>query len=585
MYKAPVEEIAHMLSKVAGLDQAMEKGEAGELTPDLLSAILEEAGKFAGEAAAPLYEIGDREGASYSDGRVTMPRGWKELYTAWLEAGWNGLSGPVEAGGQGLPIALSVAVTEMWNSASMAFGIGPTLTIGTVEALHRHGSEKLQAVYLEKLTSGEWMGTMNLTEPQAGTDLAALRSRAERRDDGTYHLFGQKIFITFGEHDLTENIVHFVLARLPDAPAGNKGLSLFLVPKFIPDENGAPGLLNDVNCVGIEHKMGIHASPTCTMIYGGGAGETGEPGAVSWLVGEENNGLACMFTMMNSARLYVGIQGLGVAEAATQLAQSYANDRLQGRRPGNPADMVPIAEHPDVRRMLMTMKALTGAARAICYACGVALDLAHSNDPQTARFWNDRASLLTPMAKSFSSDIGVEVASLGIQVHGGMGYIEETGAARLYRDARIACIYEGTNGVQAMDLVGRKLSLSGGEAVKSLLSEFDAVVEDVRASNRPEFGETANALAAALADLREAAEFLGRNGGDIALYGATPFQRLFSLVAGAGYLARSALASDAAERVALARFMAEDVLADVSGLKRRTMAGAVLAETSVAILA
>ncbi|MBB4002963.1 acyl-CoA dehydrogenase family protein [Aurantimonas endophytica] len=587
MYKAPITDIAFALEKVAGLGPAMEQGLLGELTPDLLHAVLEEAGRFAGERVAPLAMTGDREGAAVLDGVVTTPKGWRELYADWSASGWNALTGSEVFGGQGLPTALSAAVFEMWNSASMGFAIGPTLTVGAVEALEAHGSPELQDRYLPKLVSGEWMGTMNLTEPQAGSDLSALKARAERAADGTYRIFGTKIYITYGEQDFTDNIVHLVLARLPDAPAGVKGISLFLVPKFLPEADGSLGRRNDVFCSALEHKLGIHGSPTCTMIYGDGfvAGE--EAGAVGWLIGEENRGLACMFTMMNNARLLVGIQGVGVAEAAFQQALSYAGERRQGRATrlvpdaGTPGQMSPIVEHPDVARMLLTMKALTGAARAICYACGHATDMARAlgDDPTAAKAWKERANLLTPVAKAFSTDIGVEVASLGIQVHGGMGYVEETGAARLLRDARIAPIYEGTNGIQAIDLVMRKLGQSGGAAIEAYLAELTQTADAVAARNEPDFGATGAALAASLGDIREAAAFMTRcvaeGDTDMALAGATSFLRLFGLVAGGVYLAKGALAEPMQpERVALARFMAENLLTETAGLARRVVAGA-----------
>lgn len=331
MYTAPVEDIAFALTAVSGLGEAMRAGDSGDLTPDLLDAILTEAGRFATEEIAPLSAIGDRQGARAANGVVTTPEGWRDLYARWIDGGWNALTGPTDFGGQGLPVALSAAVFEIWNGASMAFALGPMLTVGAVEAIAAHGSEEMKRVYLEKLVSGAWMGTMNLTEPQAGSDLSALSSRAERRDDGSYRIFGTKIYITYGEHDFTDNIVHLVLARLPDAPAGVKGISLFLVPKFLVEADGSLGARNDVKCHALEHKLGIHGSPTCTMIYGDGTGETGEAGAVGWVVGEENKGLACMFTMMNNARLHVGTQGVGVAEAAYQKALAYARDRRQGR--------------------------------------------------------------------------------------------------------------------------------------------------------------------------------------------------------------------------------------------------------------
>ncbi len=482
MYKAPVEEIAFTLKHVAGLDEALRSGRFGDLSGDVVEAVLQEAGRFASEEVAPLYKAGDRTGAVLKDAAVTMPPGWRDLYGRWIESGWNALTGPQEHGGQALPMMLAVAVLEMWNSASMAFGIGPTLTMGAVEALDKHASEELKRTYLDKLVSGEWMGTMNLTEPQAGSDLNALRARAERAGDGTYRIFGQKIFITYGEHDLTDNIVHLVLARLPDAPAGTRGLSLFLVPKFLVNADGSLGSRNDVFCSGIEEKLGIHGSPTCTMIYGDGFGGA-SPGAVGWLVGEENRGLACMFTMMNNARLAVGMQGVAVAEAAFQKALAYANERRQGRAASYAGEgMAPIVHHPDVQRNLLSMKALTQAARAIAYSCAHALDMAHVSAGEEARRWQQRADLLTPLAKAFSTDVGVDVASLGLQVHGGMGYIEETGAAALYRDARIAPIYEGTNGIQAIDLVTRKLPLGEGEHIHGYIDELVAMAAAARAS-------------------------------------------------------------------------------------------------------
>ncbi len=595
MYKAPVTDIAFTLKSVAGLDEAMANGRLGELTPDLLDAILEEAGRFAGETLAPLAPTGDREGARAADGRVTTPAGWPQAYADWSAGGWAALTGPEAHGGQGLPTALSAAAFEIWNGASMGFAIGPCLTVGAVEALEAHGSAELQALYLPRLISGEWMGTMNLTEPQAGSDLSALRTRAERRADGTYRIFGTKIYITYGEHDWTDNIVHLVLARLPDAPAGVKGISLFLVPKFIPDADGGLGARNDVWCHSIEHKMGIHGSPTCTMIYGDGKGGTGEAGAVGWLVGEENRGLACMFTMMNNARLLVGMQGVGVAEAATQKAVAYANERRQGRstrlaaKPEPSDPMSPIVEHPDVARMLLTMKAMTGMARAITYACGFATDLSRERDDEArARFWQERANLLTPVAKAFATDVGVEVASLGVQVHGGMGYVEETGAARLLRDARIAPIYEGTNGIQAIDLVTRKIGQSEGATVAAYLAELEAVAEGLRASNRPDTGEAAARLSKAIADLREATDHLLRRIAEKrtgeALAGATPYLRLFGLTAGTAYLAKGALADEAPARLALARFAAENILPETAALKRIVLTGAASLAAAHALL-
>lgn len=588
MYRAPVEEISNTLKHVAGLGKALDSGLLDNLSDDLVDAILEEAGKFASEEIAPLHEIGDSHGTPLQDAAVTMPPGWRELYSRWIEGGWNAIAGPEDYGGQGLATMMQTATLEMWNSGSMAFGIGPTLTMGAVEAIDKHGSEHLKSTYLAKLVSGEWMGTMNLTEPQAGSDLNALRSRAEPAGDGTYRIFGQKIFITYGEHDLTDNIVHLVLARLPDAPAGTRGISLFVVPKFLPDDDGAPGQRNDVFCSGVEHKLGIHASPTCTMIFGDGFVQDQDPGAIGWLVGEENRGLACMFTMMNNARLAVGIQGVAIAETAWQKARDFAIERRQGRAPGSTAEkMSPIIEHPDVRRNLMTMKALTDASRAICYCCAHAIDMARETDGETSEFWNERANLLTPLAKAFSTDIGVEVASIGVQVHGGMGFVEETGAAGLLRDSRIAPIYEGTNGIQAIDLVTRKLSLSGGEHVRGYIDELRQECEALRASNLPGFGRTADRIETALDDLRETTLWLQARSADGSmtevLAGATPYLRLFSLAASGALLTRGAIGSKSEQGIALCRFFAENLVAETAALKDRVMSGSesLLASASV----
>ncbi|MDM9623725.1 acyl-CoA dehydrogenase [Rhizobium sp. S96] len=580
MYKAPVEDIAFTLKHVAGMGQAIESGLLGDLGEDLVDAILAEAGRFATDEVAPLAEIGDRQGARLINGEVTTPDGWRDLYKNWIAGGWNGLTAPEEFGGQALPHMLNVAALEMWNSGSTAFALCPTLTMGSVEAIYTHGSDALKNLYLAKLVSGEWTGTMNLTEPHAGSDLGALKTRAERRNDGTYRIFGQKIFITWGEHDAAENIIHLVLARLPDAPAGTRGISLFLVPKFLVNADGSLGARNDLFAHSLEHKLGIHGSPTCTMIYGDGRfGE--DKGAVAWLVGEENKGLACMFTMMNNARLAVGMEGVAIAEAATQKAIAYARERTQGKAPGwTGTGMSPIIEHPDIARMLLTMKALTQGARAISYSCAHATDMAHRADDNT-QHWQERAALLTPIAKSFSTDVGVDVASLGIQVHGGMGFIEETGAARYLRDARIAPIYEGTNGIQAIDLVTRKLPLSGGAQVHGFIDELKGIADTVRAVNLPGFASTANRLDAAITDLGEATDWLLTQLADgntaAALSGATPYQRLFGLVLTGCYLAKGGLAavdSGAEARVALCRFAAENLLPEVTALKDAVISGA-----------
>ena len=587
-YRAPVNEIAFTLKHVAGLKAGIDAGAFGDLGEDLVDAILEEAGRFATDEITPLRAVGDEVGAVWKDRAVTTPPGWADLYRRWTEGGWNAINGPEEYGGQALPMMLGVAALEMWNSGSMAFAIGPTLTMGAVEALDKHGSQALRDTYLAKLVSGEWMGTMNLTEPQAGSDLAALRARAEPAGDGTYRIFGQKIFITYGEHDFTDNIVHLVLARLPDAPAGTRGISLFLAPKFLVNPDGSLGARNDAFCASIEHKLGIHGSPTATMIYGDGSVEGMAPGAIGWLIGEENKGLACMFTMMNNARLAVGMQGVGIAEAALQKAVAYAKDRRQGKASGYAGEgMAPIVYHPDVQRNLLTMQALTQIARAITYSCAHALDMAHGGGNDAAH-WRDRANLLTPIAKAFATDVGVDVASLGVQIHGGMGFIEETGAAQFLRDARIAPIYEGTNGIQAIDLVSRKLPLDGGEHVKGYIAEMKAVVAQLAASNRDGFGESAAHLDAALDDLTAATDFMqqaladGRT--DEALTGATPYLRLFALATGGAYLAKGAMAGDDAARVALCRFYAENLVDECAALRRRTTEGAASLSAAAASL-
>ena len=572
-YRAPVADIAFALKHTAGLKEALAEGLYSEMDQDTIDAVLEEAGKFASDVIAPLNRVGDTFGTPFKDGNVTMPPGWKDAYTAWAAAGWNGLAAPSAFGGQDLPHALNAACIEMWNAASMAFGIGPVLTMAAIDALHAYGTDALKQRYLEKLVTGEWMGTMQLTEPQAGSDVGALRTRATRAADGSYRLTGSKIFITYGEHDLTSNIIHFVLARLPDAPAGTKGISLFLVPKIMPD-----GTRNDVRAHSLEHKMGIHASPTCTMIYGD------KGGAMGFLIGEEHKGMACMFTMMNRARLAVGLQGVGIAERATQQALVYARERKQGAAGA-------IVHYPDVKRMLLTMRALTGSARAICYATGVALDRSLRGKDEAARqAAHERCSLLTPVAKAFSTDIGVEVASLGVQVHGGMGFIEETGAAQHYRDARIAAIYEGTNGIQALDLVARKVPLAGGNTIRLYLNELREIVKAVQASNVQAFGQTGARLNEAVDSLERATQWLlAQKTSETTLAGATPYLRLFGNAAGGCMLAEQALAAlrepgDAAARVALARFFAENVAVAASGLERNVVDGAASVLNADAVL-
>lgn len=587
-YRAPTDEIAFTLKHVAGLDAAMTAGLTGDLNEELLEAILAEAARFAADEIEPIAKAGDRTGAKLEDGSVTMPPGWREVYKAWCDGGWNAIGGPQEFGGQSLPQTLQSAVLEIWNSAAMAFGLGPTLTFGAIDAIHKHASPELQATWLQKLVSGEWMATMNLTEPQAGSDLALLKSRAERAGDGTYRIFGTKIFITYGEHDLTDNIVHLVLARLPDAPPGTRGISLFLVPKFLVNADGSLGARNDVWCTGLEHKLGLHGSPTCVMTYGD------KGGAVGYLIGEENRGLQCMFTMMNSARLATGMQGVAIGEASYQKALAYARDRRQGKVAGSDAPgPAPIIEHPDVQRMLLTQKALTAAARSIAYSCAQAIDMSHWHDGVEGTHWSERAGLLTPIAKAFCSDIGVETASLGVQVHGGMGYIEETGAAVYLRDSRIVPIYEGTNGIQAIDLVTRKIGLSGGAAVGKLFDELAADISDAAASENSDLASASSALETALDTARTVtAAMLERLSQDqpAALAVATPYLRLMALATGGALMARGANAStrtndpNTAARVALLTFFADHILNDVKSLAATVTGGASSLAKAVAAL-
>ena len=588
-YRAPVSDMLSTMRNVAGLDRLIADGLAPELEGGVAEAVLDEAAKFANDVIAPLNRVGDLTGSKLKDGAVTTPPGWKEAYKAWAEAGWNALPAPEAYGGQGLPALLQSACIEMWNSAAFAFALGPLLTVGAIEAIHAHGSDHLKETYLAKLVSGEWMGTMNLTEPQAGSDLNALRSKAERLSDGTYRITGQKIFITYGEHDLTENIIHLVLARLPDAPPGTRGISLFLVPKFMVNADGSLGAHNDLRCSGIEHKLGIHASPTCSMAFGD------NDGAIGWLIGEENRGLACMFTMMNNARLNVALQGVAIAERAYQQALAFAHERKQGAALDAPkgAPMSPIIVHPDVRRMLMDMRAKTQGARAISYQVAEALDRSHrETDEARRKAASERAAILTPIAKAYATDIGIDVASTGVQVHGGMGFVEETGAAQHLRDARIAAIYEGTNGIQAIDLVTRKLPLSSGDAVHALINEMRGIVAEVERANNPGFGHAAARLGAAVDSLERATEWmLGALGGKPAdaLAGATPYLKLFALAQGGTGLAKKALATrseaEGTADLATARFYAECIATEAPALELAVTEGAGAIADAAAVFA
>ncbi|WP_448501866.1 acyl-CoA dehydrogenase [Sphingomonas sp.] len=549
-----------VLSHVAGIDTLADSDRFADATPDMVDAVLEGAGAFAAGEWAPLDRAGDTVGAKWTETGVVMPDGYREAYRAYVEGGWGTIGSPADHGGQAMPFAISTAVLETLGAANMGFALCPTLTVGAIEALMHHGSAEQQALYLPRLSTGEWTGTMNLTEPQAGSDVGALRTKAEPRDDGTWSIAGTKIYISYGDHDLTDNIVHLVLARTPGAPAGTKGLSLFLVPKYRLDAKGQPGDLNDVRVVSIEHKMGLHASPTCVLSFGDHGDCVGE------LIGHEGGGIAAMFTMMNNARLNVGLQGVQVAERATQRAVAYARDRVQSARAGSASrEPVAIIEHPDVRRMLMRMKAQTQAARALVYLAAGNVDRATLGDVDARK----RVDLLTPLAKAHGTDIGNEVASIGIQVHGGMGYIEETGAAQHFRDARITPIYEGTNGIQAADLVGRKLSMDNGGVFLSHVADMRAEAKD-----------------AGLNALIDACEEVGRHlmtaDTDDRLAASYPFLTMLS-VATCGWLmerqGRIAATSEGdpaflAQKQAVARFYVEQLVPEAMGLKPSAMAKA-----------
>jgi acyl-CoA dehydrogenase len=591
-YRSPVADILFSLRAVADLPGMIEQGLTGDLDWEAVKSIIAEAGRFAAGEIAPLNRAGDLAGARYENGVVRTAPGFADVYRRWVEAGWNGVSAPAEFGGMGLPHLVNVACTEIWNGASMAFALCPLLTEGAVGALKAFGSRELLDAYLPPMVSGRWTGTMNLTEPQAGSDLNAVRTRAERADDGSYRLFGQKIFITYGEHDMAENIVHLVLARLPGAPAGTRGLSLFLAPKFLVNADGSLGERNDLRCAGIEHKLGIHASPTCVMVYGD------NDGAKAWLIGEENRGLNAMFVMMNAARLAVGTQGVAIGDRAYQQALAYARDRRQGRA-AKGGGLSPIIEHPDVQRMLMTMKANVHAARGICHLTGVSLDLAshaHTEGERTAAA--NRAALLTPVAKAFSTDIGDEATSIGVQIHGGMGFIEETGAAQHMRDSRIAAIYEGANGIHAIDLVQRKLPLAGGETVKREIAGIREIAGAVADRGGARFGATAERLFEAVDVLEETTHTMMRWLGHdqrAALAGASQYLRLFGLALGGACLAKAGLAAEALAadwedeselgRVGLARFFAEKLATAAPGLARAIASGGAPLEYYEAILA
>ncbi|MEM9670026.1 MAG: acyl-CoA dehydrogenase [Pseudomonadota bacterium] len=564
-YDAPVNDLVFALEKMADLGRLDGLDGMGAYDPDLVGPILEEAGKLARDVLAPLNQEGDKVGAVLSDEGVKAAPGFADAYSAFRDGGWMGLAFPQEWGGQALPKALALAVMEMVHGANMAFGLCPLLTFGSIEALLAHGTDEQKQTYLPNLIAGNWTGTMNLTEPQAGSDVGALKTKAIPNGDGSYAITGQKIYITWGDHDIAENIIHLVLARLPDAPEGSKGVSLFVAPKFLVNADGSLGERNALKCIGLEKKLGIHASPTCVMEY---------EGAKAWLIGAANNGLACMFTMMNSARLNVGLEGVAVGEAAYQTAHAYAQERKQGKTEGikGPA---PIMHHADVRRTLTTMRARVAAARAICYACGVAADLAETAADEEARAEAKlREDLLTPIAKAWSTDMGVDVASMGVQVHGGMGFMDETLAAQLYKDARIGPIYEGTNGIQAIDLVGRKLSIGDGVAMARMIEEIDATAREARETNDPQLVQIAERLEGASTALKDATDWMQqtmKSDREAALGGATAYLDLAGDVIGGHFLTRGALAARSGDvmrrgqQLALAGFFAETALAEAPG--------------------
>ncbi|MEC7716079.1 MAG: acyl-CoA dehydrogenase [Actinomycetota bacterium] len=581
-YSPPLDDMKFALKEVVNVNSLSELPAFNEVGLEALDSLLDEASRFFNEVISPTNRTGDLEGSSLNDdGSVSTPSGFREAYAQYVDAGWGAISFDPEYGGGGFPWLVGIAVTEMLTAANMALSLNPMLTQGSIHALTAHGDQEQKLAWLPKLITGEWAGTMNLTEPQAGSDVGALTTKAEIQDDGTYKITGQKIYITWGEHDLTENIVHLVLARTPDAPPGTKGISLFIVPKFIINDDGSIGEENDIKCLSIEHKLGIHASPTCVLQFGDNGGATG------YIVGEENSGMRYMFTMMNQARLAVGLEGLAVADRAYQQALDYALERMQGRRADTPkGESVPIIDHPDVRRMLMTMKAYIEAMRCMIYLNAKSIDIAHHHPDEDERTrGHELTDLLTPLSKSWCTDLGNELTSLGIQIHGGMGFVEETGAAQHYRDIRIAGIYEGTNGIQAIDLVGRKLSMRKGDVVRELLLEINETASELHLAN---LKGIARPLEDAVKDMQAATEWLIEKGGastDDGLAGATPYLRMFGTTVGGWLLAKSALQAKKQidegndseflqAKIETAIFYAEQLLPQVSGLLPATVSGA-----------
>ena len=565
-YRAPLAEMEFCAARIVGQDRLAETARFAEATPETRSAILDEAAKLCEGVLAPVNRNGDLYPARLSNGVVRCAPGFREAYQAIAEGGWVGITGDPEYGGMGLPQSFATFVNEMMASACLAISLNPLMSQGQIEALEHHASDAIKDLYLPKLNAGLWNGTMNLTEPHAGSDVGALSTRAEPNGDGTYAISGQKIFISWGDHDVCENICHLVLARLPGAAPGTKGISLFIVPKYLPDADGNPGVANSLRPVSLEHKLGLHGSPTAVMEY---------DRATGWMIGRDHGGMAAMFTMMNNARLGVGVEGLAIAEAATQKAMAFALERRQGRTAdGSPT----IIGHADVRRMLMTMKALTQATRAICYDCAFSLDMARAGETEDDRETHSRrGAFLTPIAKAFGTDTGADVAHLGVQVHGGMGFIEETGAAQLERDVRVTKIYEGTNGIHAMDLIGRKLSVDNGAMARSMIGEIAATGAALAAAGEG-LVPLAHGVLAAAEDAARATDWMLAAAPNDRAAGGSPYLRLMALALGAHYLAKGALAAqgapDAASRLAVAHFFATQVAPQTAALAQAATQGA-----------
>lgn len=570
-YRAPLADIDFVLNRVCGLDRILKLPGYLDVDSSVVRDLLEEAARFMEEKIAPLNKVGDQFGVRLNaDHSVTTAPGFADAYQHYVLAGWGAVPFDTGFGGGGFPWVVGIALQEILTASNMAFSMCPLLTQGAIDAILHHGSESQKMTYLPKMITGEWSGTMNLTEPDAGSDVGAVRTKAVKNADGTYRISGTKIYISFGEHDMADNIVHLVLARTPDAPPGTKGISCFIVPKYLVNHDGTLGRKNDITCVSVEHKLGIHASPTCVLSFGENMGATG------YLIGEENRGMQYMFTMMNQARLSVGLQGLSLGDRAYQQAIQYAKDRRQGRAPGAPAgESSPIIDHPDVKRMLMTIKTTCEALRRLTYWNAACLDVSkHHPDANEREFAADLAALLTPMSKGWGTDMAVELTGIAVQIHGGMGFVEETGVAQHYRDARITTIYEGTNGIQAIDLVGRKLGLQGGAVVKRHLDTIESLASKLVAY--PDLGAVRAALIKTLAATREATEWLAKNGANQLdlLSGATPYLRLISVLTGGYLLAESAviarengLADDVVtERITSARFFCEQLMPVVDGL-------------------